>query len=56
MLQVQELRELQAEWSQEYKVRRQMLIERAKVCLHPALWCQEATRPGASLHCRHACE
>ena len=31
-LQEQKLRELQAEWAQEYEVRRQMLIERAKVC------------------------
>ena len=30
-VQVEELRELQAEWRQEYRVRRQMLIERAKV-------------------------
>ena len=30
-MQVEELRELQAEWKQEYQIRRQMLIERAKV-------------------------
>ena len=40
-LQVEELRELQSEWSQEYKVRRQMLIERAKVRMRLAFWHQE---------------
>ena len=30
-MQVEELRELQTEWKQEYQIRRQMLIERAKV-------------------------
>ena len=31
VVQVEELRELHAEWKQEYQIRRQMLIERAKV-------------------------
>ena len=31
-MQTEELQEMQAEWKQEYRVRRQMLIERAKVC------------------------
>ena len=31
-MQKEELQEMQAEWKQEYRVRRQMLIERAKVC------------------------
>ena len=32
LMQTEELQEMQAEWKQEYRVRRQMLIERAKVC------------------------
>ncbi len=44
-LQEQELRDLQAEWSQEYKVRRQMLIERAKVRIPSAFWHQESLSP-----------